>query len=65
MFNQTGNRVGRFAKDFTAPEGMRCLSARVLAIITRTQEQSGPEYQERIKCNTWEIVVPELVFGPE
>ena len=65
LFNQTGNRVGRFAKDFTAPEGMRCLSARVLAIITRTREQSGPEYQESIKCDAWEIVVPELVFGPE
>ena len=65
LLNQAGNRVGRLAKKFTAPAGKRCLSAKVLAIVTRTREQSQPEYQDRIKCDAWEIVVPELVFGPE
>ena len=65
LLDQAGNRVGRLAKDFTAPQGMRCLPARVWAIVTRTREQSKPGFRERIKCDTWEIVVPELVFGPE
>ena len=63
--DQAGNRVGRFAKKFTAPPGKRCLSAQVLAIVTRTREQSQPEYQEHIQCEAWEIVIPELVFAPE
>ncbi len=65
LFDNAGNRVGRLAKDFTAPREKRCLSARVWAIVARTREQSKPGFQERIKCDTWEIVVPELVFGPE
>ena len=63
LFDQAGNRVGRLAKDFTAPQGKRCLSARVFAIVTRKREQSGPDYQELINCDTWETVIPELVFA--
>ena len=65
LFDHSGNKVGRLTTGFEAPEGMRCLSAKVLAIITRKREQSKPEYQEHIKSDTWEIVIPELVFGPE
>lgn len=65
LLDQDRNRVGRLAKKFVAPPGTRCLSAKVFAIITRKREQSGPDYQERIKCDTWEIVMPELVFVPE
>ena len=65
LFDQAGNRVGRLAEKFTAPPGKRCLSAQVLAILIRTREQSQPEFQERIKCDAWEIVIPELVFAPE
>ena len=65
LFDQAGNKVGRLAKNFTAPPGKRCLSAKVQAIVARTREQSQPEYQDRIKCDAWEIVMPELVFAPE
>ena len=65
LFDLAGNKVGRLTTAFEAPEGMRCLYAKVLAIITRNREQSTPEYQERIKSDAWEIVIPELVFGPE
>ena len=23
-----------------------------------------PEYQEQLQCDTWEVVVPELIFEP-
>ncbi len=65
LLDHAGNKVGRLTTAFEAPEGMRCLYAKVLAIITRKREQSKPEYQERIKSDAWEIVIPELVFGPE
>ena len=65
LFDQHGNRVGRLAQKFAAPPGTRCRSARVFAIITRRREQSGADYQERIKCDAWEVMMPELVFVPE
>ena len=65
LFDQAGNKAGRLTTAFEAPEGMRCLSAKVLAITTRKREQSKPEYRERIKSDAWEVVVPEMRFGPE
>jgi len=44
---------------------MRCRSATVLAVIVWSRGQSEPEYQDRIRCDSWEVVVPELVFAPE
>lgn len=63
LLNQKNEPVGRLAKKFIPPGGMRCLSARVLAIVTRTRELSEPQYRNDIKCDSWEIVVPEMVFG--
>ena len=65
LFDRNGNRVGRLAGSYVAPQGMICLSAKVLAVVTRTRELSEPQYQDSIKCDAWEIVVPEMVFGPE
>ncbi len=64
LLNQHGKRVGRLANGFTPPAGMRCLSASVFAVITRTREQSEPQYQDRAKCDAWEVVIPEMVFSP-
>ena len=65
LFDRNGNRVGRLASSYAAPQGMIRLSAKVLAVVTRTRELSEPQYQDSIKCDAWEIVVPEMVFGPE
>ena len=43
---------------------MRCIFAKVLAIATWSREYSEPQYQSRLLCDTWEVVVPELVFEP-
>ena len=29
-----------------------------------TGQYSEPQYQQRISCDSWEVVVPELVFEP-
>ena len=57
--------VGQLAGGFEAPPGMRSTYATVLAIATWDRESSEPEYQERLQCDNWEVVVPELVFEPE
>ena len=65
LLNATGRVVGRLAKKFQPPTGMRCRSATVLAVIVRSRGQSEPEYRDHIRCDSWEVVVPELVFAPE
>ena len=65
LLDATGRVVGRLARAFQAPQGMRCRSATVLAVIVRRCAASEPQYQDRIRCDSWEVVVPELVFAPE
>lgn len=42
---------------------MQCIAARVNAIIVwRKKEDVDAKYKEP-KCEQWEVVMPELVFG--
>ena len=59
-----GTVVGRLAASFKPPSGMRYRSAKVFAIVARSREWSDPKYHDSIKCDPWEVVVPELVFEP-
>ena len=65
LLDRQGTQVGQLAKKFSPPTGMRCRSASVLAVATWNREISGPEYRERLACDAWEVVVPELVFEPK
>ena len=65
LLDHSGTVVGQLAGSFDAPDGMRCNSATVMAIVTWDRERSEPQYQERLRCDNWEVVVPELVFEPE
>jgi len=64
LLNAAGQPVGRLSKKFTPPPGLTCLSARVHAMLTWRKSDSDPEYQGRCQCDSWEVVLPELVFGP-
>jgi len=64
LLDQKGVEVGRLASGFTPPEGMRCAKATVYAVLIRRREQSAPEYQAGLKCDRWEVVLPELIFEP-
>ena len=65
LLDRAGNVVGRLAGGFEAPSGTHCRSATVLAIVAWSRDASQPQYRDHAKCDTWEVVVPELVFGPE
>ena len=65
LLDRSGTVVGQLAGSFEAPDGMRCTFATVLAIVTWDRERSEPEYKDRLRCDDWEVVVPELVFEPE
>ena len=62
LVDDKGTVVGQLASSFIPPAGMRCVSASVLAIATWRREDSEPQYQTNLRCESWEVVVPELVF---
>ena len=62
LLDSSGTVVGKLAKKFEPPDGMRCVSAAVFAVVVRGRDDSKPPYQDGIKCDKWEVVVPELVF---
>ena len=64
LLDRSGAIVGRLAAGFEAPVDMRCKFATVLAIATWDRESSEPQYRSRLQSDTWEVVVPELVFEP-
>ena len=59
-----GTIVGRLARSYTPPRNMECLLARVAAIVSYRREDSAAEFQPSVRCERWEVVVPELVFAP-
>ncbi|MDE0064693.1 MAG: RecQ family ATP-dependent DNA helicase [Gammaproteobacteria bacterium] len=56
-----GPTVCRLARQYQ-PAG-EIHTARVYAIVTWNREDSEPEYREGLRCDEWEVVVPELVFN--
>ena len=64
LFDGPGIAVGRLAGSFEPPAGMRCTSATVAAVVEWSRESSKPEFRDGLKRDTWEVVIPELVFEP-
>ena len=63
LTDANGKITGRMSKEkLTIPAGTRFLSGRVAAIIVWRREDSAVEYQNMSRCDSWEVVVPELVF---
>lgn len=62
LIDQAGCIVGRLSRNFSMTPGMVFDSGRVVAIVVRKREDSEADYQSHCRCDTWELVVPELVF---
>ena len=65
LLDSNGTVVGQLASGFKPPTGLSCSFATVMAIATWDREHSEPEFQNGLRCDTWEVVVPELVFEPD
>jgi ATP-dependent DNA helicase RecQ len=61
--DDVGRIVGRLAKSYSPPPGLKCVSGQVTAAIQWRMEDTAPGYQKLLKCGSWEVVVPELVFS--
>ena len=65
IVNNRGREVGRFAKNYEPPKNMRVRSAEVYAILRRKREDSESKYLDKIKCEDWEVILPEIVYEPD
>ena len=64
LLDSKGRLVGRLAKSFEPPPGMRCRSAQVFAVVAWSREASEPQYRDTLRSEAWEVVMPEFVFEP-
>ena len=57
--------VGRLAASYAPPAAMVCVAARAAAILVRFRsDDHSSGHQHLIRCERWEVVLPELVFAP-
>ena len=65
LLDRSGTVVGQLARGFRVPAGVRCAFATVMAIVEWDRERSDPDYWDGLRCDSWEVVVPEIVFEPD
>ncbi|MBN8517196.1 MAG: RecQ family ATP-dependent DNA helicase [Candidatus Accumulibacter sp.] len=61
-----GVDIGALSQHFEPETDMQCIEARVAAIHVRRPRDVAEAYKSRIsaQCESWEMVVPELVYAP-
>ena len=61
ILDRGGNQVGRMARKWSPPAGMAIERAEVQGIFTRwAKDEADEERRRRLRCETWEVVVPKL-----
>jgi ATP-dependent DNA helicase RecQ len=63
--DRKGELVGRMASAFELAADMKCLEARVAAVLRRFVDDSQPDFRGRVRSSAWEVVIPELVLEPK
>ena len=65
ILDQSGRPVGHLAAKYRPPTGMVIQSATVLAIVVRKKNPTDLKKYPEPKCETWEVVMPELLYVPD
>ena len=66
VVDSKGRQVGRMAKKWSVPDGMTIANAVVGGIFVRwAKDESDVERRRRLRCETWEVVVPRLTLTRE
>ena len=65
LFDRSGELVGRMARAFELPPDRQCRETSVAAVVTRSETDSSPEYQQHVRSPKWEVVVPKFVLEPK
>jgi len=57
-----GRPLGRMSKAFAPPKGTKFVTGEIAAIIQWRKDDSDERFHHFLKRDSWEVVVPELVF---
>ncbi len=60
--NVEGRKIGKMANRYRIPEGFELVSAHVYAVISHSRALTDVEYQNNVRCNHWEVIVPEFIY---
>ena len=60
----SGVTIGRMAASWHPPPEMVFVRGEVFAVIRWRRADNAGEYQDRLKRDEWDVVLPEFVFGP-
>jgi ATP-dependent DNA helicase RecQ len=64
LCDDLGRIVGRLAKAFSPPTGLKCVAAHVAAVIQWRMKDGNEEYEKLLKSASWEVIIPEFIFSP-
>lgn len=64
LHDSNGRILGRMAKAWQPPEGHVLASGKIGAIINWRKADNGDDFIQYLKRDSWETVLPELVFLP-
>ncbi len=62
MQDAGGRSLGRMSKGFAVPPNTRFVRGEVAAILRWSKEDADEAFHYTLRRDTWEVVVPELVF---
>jgi len=60
--NAEGQALARLSRAFAPPEGTTFLRGEVAAILKWRREDGDEEFDHLLRRDTWEVILPELVF---
>ena len=64
LLDSRGVVVGRLASSFDLPADRVILSASVAAVVVQRRADEAPEWTARVRCESWEVVLADLVLAP-
>ena len=65
LSDSAGETVGCLAKGFNPPPNMKLESCRVHAVMQRGRQDTPDGWQQTVKCDEWEVLLPELTYAKE
>ncbi|SHJ77681.1 ATP-dependent DNA helicase RecQ [Palleronia salina] len=58
----TGRTLMVMKSGWHVPDGQRVVSAKVGAIVTRHAHESGDAHREKLRRESWDVILPELIL---
>ena len=57
-----GRILGRMSKSFAPPLRTRFIRGEIATILRRRKEDGDDSYHHMLRRDSWEVIIPELVF---